>query len=48
MKTANAASVVVTAGEIAFSLLMFSLIYLLLAIMFVKLIVKIVKDGPEA
>jgi formate-dependent nitrite reductase membrane component NrfD len=43
MKTANAASVVVTAGEIVFSLLMFFLIYLLLAVMFVKLFVKIVQ-----
>ncbi|MEI6424223.1 MAG: cytochrome ubiquinol oxidase subunit I [Lentisphaerota bacterium] len=48
MKTANAASVVVTAGEIAFSLIMFCLIYMLLAVMFVKLFVKIVKEGPEA
>jgi len=48
MKTANAASVVVSAGEIAFSLIMFCLIYLLLAVMFVKLFVKIVKEGPEA
>jgi cytochrome d ubiquinol oxidase subunit I len=48
MKTADAASVVVSAGEIAFSLIMFFLIYLLLAVMFVKLFVKIVKEGPEA
>ena len=48
MKTANAASVVVSAGEIVFSLIMFFIIYLLLSIMFVKLFVKIVKDGPEA
>ena len=48
MKTADAASVVVSAGEIAFSLIMFCLIYLLLAVMFVKLFVKIVKEGPEA
>ena len=48
MKTANAASVVVSAGEILFSLIMFFLIYLLLAVMFVKLFVKIVKKGPAA
>jgi cytochrome d ubiquinol oxidase subunit I len=48
MKTANAASVVVTSGEIVFSLVMFFLIYLLLAIMFVMLFVKIVKKGPVA
>jgi cytochrome d ubiquinol oxidase subunit I len=46
MKTADAASVVVTTGDIVFSLLMFFLIYLLLVIMFIKLFVKIVKDGP--
>jgi len=48
MKTADAASVVVSAGEIAFSLLMFFLIYLLLAVMFVKLFIKIVQEGPAA
>jgi cytochrome d ubiquinol oxidase subunit I len=48
MKTADAASVAVSAGEIAFSLIMFCLIYLLLAVMFIKLFVKIVKEGPEA
>jgi cytochrome d ubiquinol oxidase subunit I len=48
MKTASAASVVVSAGEIAFSLVMFSLVYLLLFVMFVRLFVKIVKQGPAA
>ena len=48
MKTADAASVVVSAGQITFSLIMFFLIYLMLAVMFVKLFVKIVKEGPEA
>ena len=48
MKTAKAASVVVTSGEIAFSLIMFFLIYLLLAIIFIMLFVKIVKKGPVA
>ena len=46
MKTADAASVVVSAGEIIFSLLMFILIYLLLAVMFIKLFIKIVQKGP--
>lgn len=46
MKTSDAASVVVSAGDITFSLIMFFLIYLLLAVMFVKLFVKIVKKGP--
>ncbi|MCE5210073.1 MAG: cytochrome ubiquinol oxidase subunit I [Deltaproteobacteria bacterium] len=48
MKTAGASSVVVTGGEIMFSLVMFFLIYLLLAVMFVKLFIKIVQKGPEA
>ncbi|MEE9910181.1 MAG: cytochrome ubiquinol oxidase subunit I [Deltaproteobacteria bacterium] len=48
MKTAAASSVVVSAGELLFSLAMFSLIYLLLFVMFVLLFVKIVKQGPEA
>ena len=46
MKTADAASVVVSAGNIMFSLVMFSLIYLLLLIMFVMLFLKIVRKGP--
>lgn len=46
MRTAHASSVVVSAGEIAFSLVMFFLIYSLLAVMFVFLFVKIVKQGP--
>ena len=48
MKTADAASVIVTAGEIAFSLVMFFLIYLMLAVMFIKLFIKIVQKGPAA
>lgn len=47
MKTAQAASVVVSAGELVFSMAMFTLIYLLLFVMFVMLFVKIVKKGPE-
>jgi len=48
MKTAAASSVVVSAGEIVFSLVMFSLIYLLLFIMFILIFVKIVRQGPAA
>jgi len=46
MKTADASSVIVSAGEIIFSLLMFNVIYLLLFIMFILIFVKIVKQGP--
>ncbi len=46
MKTSDAASVVVSAGEITFSLLMFLIVYLLLAVMFVKIFLRIVQKGP--
>ena len=46
MKTAQASSVVVSAGELVFSMLMFALVYLLLFIMFIMLFVRIVKQGP--
>ncbi|HPY35256.1 MAG TPA: cytochrome ubiquinol oxidase subunit I [Smithellaceae bacterium] len=47
MKTVDAASVVVSANQLVFSLIMFFLIYSLLFVMFVYLFVKIVKNGPE-
>lgn len=46
MKTADGASVVVSAREIAFSLIMFSLIYTLLFAVFFTIFIKIVKQGP--
>ncbi|MBN2223840.1 MAG: cytochrome ubiquinol oxidase subunit I [Deltaproteobacteria bacterium] len=46
LRTSDAVSVVVPAGSIAFSLVMFSLIYLLLFIVFVSIIVSLVKTGP--
>ena len=46
MRTSNAASTVVSRGEIFFSLLMFFLIYLLLSAVFVKIFIKIVQKGP--
>ena len=48
LKTSDAASVVVPAWQILFSLIMFGLIYLLLFILFITILVKIVKKGPEA
>lgn len=48
IKTADASSVVVSAGQISFSLIMFLLIYLLLAAMFIKIFLKIVQKGPAA
>ncbi|MBN1473904.1 MAG: cytochrome ubiquinol oxidase subunit I [Syntrophaceae bacterium] len=47
MKTADGASVVVSANQLVFSLIMFFLIYSLLFAMFVYLFFKIVKNGPE-
>jgi cytochrome d ubiquinol oxidase subunit I len=48
MKTAAASSVVVSAGELIFSLAMFTLVYLLLFVMFILVFVKIIKQGPAA
>ena len=45
--TKDAASVTVPAGEILLSMIIFGLIYLLLGILYVYLIVKKVKHGPE-
>jgi cytochrome d ubiquinol oxidase subunit I len=39
---------VVTAGQLIFSLVMFTLVYLLLFVMFVLLLVKMIKQGPPA
>ncbi len=47
MKTADGASVVVSANQLVFSLIMFFLIYSMMFVMFVYLFVKIVKNGPE-
>jgi cytochrome bd ubiquinol oxidase subunit I len=46
LKTSQAASVTVTSGEVLFSLILFSLIYILLFIMFIRLLLKIIKKGP--
>ncbi len=48
LKTADAASVVVSSGQIMASLAMFAVVYTLLFVMFVKLFLKIVQKGPEA
>ena len=47
MKTADAASITVTAGEILFSIILFGLIYLLLGALYVFLFVREVKHGPD-
>jgi len=48
LKTADAASVVVPAWQILFTLIMFGLIYFLLFVLFITILVKIVKKGPAA
>ena len=47
LKTADAASVVVPAGQILFSLIMFGLIYLFIFVIFIHLLVRFIKKGPE-
>ena len=48
LKTADAASVVVSTGEILFSLAMFTVVYALLFAAFLLIFVKIVRQGPAA
>lgn len=48
LKTADAASKVVPAGQILFSLIMFALVYTLLFYVFIKVLKKIIKKGPES
>lgn len=47
LKTADAASKFVPAGQILFSLIMFALIYTLLFFIFIKILKKIIKKGPD-
>ncbi len=47
LRTADAASVVVPTGQILFTLIMFILIYALLFWIFIKLVLKMVRKGPE-
>ena len=47
LRTANAASVVVPAGQILFSLLVFGLIYIFITGIFIYVLISFVKKGPE-
>ncbi|MCK4301254.1 MAG: cytochrome ubiquinol oxidase subunit I, partial [candidate division Zixibacteria bacterium] len=47
LKTADAASITVTAGEILFSMILFGLIYIFLGALYVFLFIREVKHGPE-
>jgi len=48
LKTADAASITVTSGEILFSIILFGLIYFLLGALYLFLFVREVNHGPEA
>lgn len=48
LKTSDALSAVVTANQVLFSLIMFSFIYLLLFALFIYLLHKKIKAGPES
>ncbi len=47
LRTADAASVVVPAGQILFTLIMFGLIYTFLFVIFLHVLIKFVRQGPE-
>ncbi|MBC8180700.1 cytochrome ubiquinol oxidase subunit I [candidate division KSB1 bacterium] len=47
LRTADAASVVVPAWQILFTLIMFAIIYTLLFIVFMRILLKIIRKGPE-
>lgn len=48
MKTKDAVSITVGAGELLFSIIMFLLIYILLGLIFLNLLFRWVKKGPES
>ena len=47
LKTADAFSANIVAGEVLFSIIMFSLIYLMLGVLYVFILARQVKQGPE-
>ncbi len=47
LRTDQAASVVVSSGELIFSIILFGLIYLVLGVLYVYLLVRKIKHGPE-
>jgi len=47
LKTADAASVVVPAWQILLTIILFSIIYILLFILFIKFLVQMVRKGPK-
>jgi cytochrome d ubiquinol oxidase subunit I len=47
LRTSDAASVVVPAGQILFTIIMFSILYLILFYFFIKYLVHMIKKGPS-
>jgi cytochrome d ubiquinol oxidase subunit I len=47
LKTSDAASVVVPAGNILFTLILFIVVYALIAVVGTSIILKIIKKGPS-
>jgi cytochrome d ubiquinol oxidase subunit I len=47
LKTAQAQSINVSAGEILFSIILFGIVYLLLGGLYIYLLVREVKHGPQ-
>ena len=47
LRTKDAVSTVVTGGEVIFSLILFTLIYILLLALFIYILVRKIKQGPE-
>jgi cytochrome d ubiquinol oxidase subunit I len=47
LKTSDAASVVVPAWQILATIIMFTILYLILAVFFIKFLVGLIKKGPE-
>jgi cytochrome d ubiquinol oxidase subunit I len=48
LRTSDALSEAVTANQVLFSLIMFTFIYLLLFVLFIYLLNKKIKHGPDA
>jgi cytochrome bd ubiquinol oxidase subunit I len=48
LRTAEAHSVIVTAEEILFSIILFGLVYLLLGILYIYILVREVNHGPQS
>ena len=46
-RTKDAVSSVVSSGDLVFSIILFALIYLLLGILYIYLLLKEIKHGPE-